>query len=182
MTFDTTVRLHQDYTDDPAVLAQAAQMIGSGGSTALYDALCEAARDKLAGQSGRRVIVIMSDGIDNSSRVSQHQALEVAQKNDVLVYAVSTNRIQGLVLPDQKFGDANLSVLAAETGGRVLNPSKIQDVGRSFQQISKEIRSQYSLAYRPSNNRRDGSYREIRIVPANRTYNVRARRGYFAPG
>jgi Ca-activated chloride channel family protein len=181
MTFDSTVRLHQDYSDDPAVLARAAEHVIAGGSTVLFDAVADAASRKLATESGRRVIVITSDGVDNSSRISLEKTLEVAQKNDVIIYAISTNGLEGLVFPEQKLGEANLAVLAQETGGRVLKPTKLEDLNHAFQKITKELRSQYSLAYRPTNTRRDGSYRAIRVVPVHKDYTVQARRGYFAP-
>jgi Ca-activated chloride channel family protein len=177
--FDHAITLLQDYTDNPAVLDTAVQKIISGGSTSLYDAVVEATH-KLAGRDGRRVIIILSDGMDNSSHISSARALEYAQKNDIIVYAVSTNTRETMTA-DRIQGDANLKCLALETGGRVLFPEKMADLKQSFQKISEELRSQYSLAYNPSNTRRDGTYRQIRIVASHKDYNVRSRPGYFAP-
>jgi Ca-activated chloride channel family protein len=181
MGFDNVVNLLQDYADDPQILAASMGKIISGGSTSLYDAISQAVTHKLSVQQGRRVIVILSDGMDNSSHVSLTQALEIAQRNDTIIYAVSTNRFEGFIWPDQKVGDANLERLAIETGGRALFPSKVQDLSTAFRRINDELRSQYSLAYSPSNTSRDGTYRQIRVVPSQKRFKVRCRNGYFAP-
>jgi Ca-activated chloride channel family protein len=181
MSFDTKTALLQDYTDNPNLLSQAVQKIIPGGSTSLYDAVFEAAVRRLAEQPGRRVILVLSDGMDNSSHVSLSKTLEAAQKSDVTIYAVSTNGIDTSDPRDKKIGDANLNELAKETGGRALFPSKVEDLGRSFSRVSDELRSQYSLAYGPTNAERDGTYRRIRIVTSHKHYNVTCRRGYYAP-
>ena len=181
MTFDTKTAIAQDYTDDPSLLSDALQTIIPGGSTSLYDAVFEAAVRKLAGRPGRRVILLVSDGMDNSSHVSLARTLEAVQKNDVVVYAVSTNGIDLTDAGDRKTGDANLDELAKETGGRALFPSKVEELGRAFSRVGEELRSQYSLAYGPTNAKRDGTYRSIRIVVARKRYKVKCRHGYYAP-
>ncbi len=181
MSFDTKTAMLQDYTDNPALLSEAVQKLIPGGSTSLYDAVFEAAVRRLGQQTGRRVIVVLSDGLDNSSHVSLPKALEAVQRNDVVIYAVSTNNIDPGDAHDQKIGDANLNRLAKETGGRALFPSGVGDLTRSFLKVSEELRAQYSLAYGPTNMKRDGTYRRIRIVPARKDYNVRCRNGYYAP-
>ena len=181
MSFDTKTALLQDYTDNPNLLSEALRKIIAGGSTCLYDAVFEAAVRRLAEQPGRRVIVVLSDGMDNSSHISLPKTLEAAQKNDVTIYAVSTNGIDISDPRDQKTGDANLNELAKETGGRAFFPSKVEDLARSFSRVSDELRSQYSLAYGPTNMKRDGTYRSIRIVASHKRYKVRCRHGYYAP-
>jgi Ca-activated chloride channel family protein len=181
MSFDTKTALLQDYTDNPGLLSDALQKIIAGGSTCLYDAVFEAAVRRLAEQPGRRVIVVLSDGMDNSSHISLPKTLEAAQKNNVIIYAVSTNGIDVTDPREQKTGDANLNELAKETGGRALFPSRMADLERSFSRVSDELRSQYSLAYGPTNMKRDGTYRRIRIVALRKRYNVRCRHGYYAP-
>ena len=181
MSFDTTTILLQDYTDNPAVLTEAVQKIIPGGATSLYEAVFEAASHRLAEQPGRRIIIILSDGMDNSSHVSLGKTLEAAQKNNVIIYAVSTNGIDDSDRQDQKIGDAILKHLAEETGGRALCPTRMQDLAASFSRITEELRSQYSLAYGPTNTRRDGTYRHIRIVASHRGYTIRTRTGYYAP-
>src|SRR5437899_3407695 len=123
MTFDTTISLLHDYSDDPAILVADMQNIILGCSNCLYDAVCEAVTGKLALQPERRVIVIVSDGMDNTSHVSLAKTIELVQKNDVVIYAVSTNRFGTSISPEQKMGDEVLTQLATETGGRALFPS-----------------------------------------------------------
>jgi Ca-activated chloride channel family protein len=181
MSFDTVVTLLQDHTDDLALLTEAVRKIIPGGSTSLYEAVFEAAAYRLAGQPGRRVIIILSDGLDNTSHISLTKTLEAAQKNDVIIYAISTNGIDDSDPQDQEIGDAILKRLAKETGGRTLFPTRIQDLTHSFSLITEELRSQYSLAYGPTNTRHDGTYRHIRIVPSHKGYTIRSRSGYYAP-
>jgi len=181
MSFDTAATLLQDYTDDPALLSQTLRKIIPGGATSLYDAVVEAA-GKLARQKGRRVIIVLSDGLDNSSHASLAKTLEAAQKQDVIVYTVSTNSIDGDDPQEQKIGDTNLGRLATATGGHAFVPVKLQELLPAFLRISDELRSQYSLAYPPTNANRDGTYRQIRVVAARKSYKIRCRTGYFAPG
>ncbi|HYR45169.1 MAG TPA: VWA domain-containing protein [Terriglobia bacterium] len=181
MSFDTTATLLQDYTDNPALLTEAVQKIIPGGATSLYQAVFEAAAHRLAERPGRRIIIILSDGMDNSSHVPLGKTLEAAQKNDVIIYAVSTNGIDHSDPQDRKIGDAILKHLAEETGGRALCPTRMQDLAASFTRIMEELRSQYSLAYGPTNTLRDGTYRHIRIVASHRGYTIRSRDGYYAP-
>ena len=179
MTFDTGVSLLQDYTDNSATLEHALDRVIAGGSTSLYDGVVEATR-KLAFQPGRRAIVILSDGLDNSSHIDLAGALQAAQKNDVVVYAISANRIEGVFLQEPQIGDDNLTQLAAQTGGHALFPKRAQDLRRAFYSIGEELRAQYSLAYGPTNTRLDGTYRVIDVVPARKDYKIRCRHGYFA--
>ena len=181
MTFDSRVALAQDYTDNPAVLQHAVDHLIAGGSTSLFDAIAAAAGHMLSGQAGRKVLIVLSDGLDNSSHIGLAKALESAQKNDVVVYTISTNRIDGLMLQDPAIGDRNLRQLALETGGHALFPRTIGDLSHSFYKIGQDLRAQYSLAYGPTNARRDGTYRTIHIVPMHHNFSVRCRHGYFAP-
>ena len=181
MSFDSSLALLADYTGNPGVLSDAMKKVIPGGSTSLYDAVLDAAADRLADQPGRRVIVVLSDGMDNSSHVSLSRVLDAAQRTDVVIYTVSTNAIDGVDAEDQRGGDAVLARLAEETGGSALFPNGTRDLARAFSRINEELRSQYSLAYRPTNARRDGTYRAIRIVPVHKGYTVRCRSGYYAP-
>ena len=140
------------------------------------------AAGKLAGQKGRRVVIVLSDGLDNSSHASLAKTLEATQKEDVIVYAISTNSIDSDDPQEKKIGDANLKRLATETGGHAFVPAKVEDLLPAFLRISDELRSQYSLAYGPTNANRDGTYRQIRVVAAGKSYKIRCRTGYFALG
>ncbi|MGZ4818827.1 MAG: VWA domain-containing protein, partial [Terriglobales bacterium] len=140
-----------------------------------------ACRDKLlkAQQTGptRKAIILLSDGEDNQSRVTREEAIEMAQRAEVIIYTISTN-ISGVKLR----GDKVLERLADATGGRAFFPFKIQDVANAFSEIQDELRSQYLLAYKPADLKPDGRYRAIDIIAENhKMLRVRARKGYFAP-
>jgi VWFA-related protein len=179
IAFDKTVVVAQDFTDSTELLTKAIGKIHASGSTSLFDAVYLAMTQKLLGQPGRHVLVIISDGEDNSSERSIDEAIEMAQKTDTVIYAVSTNSTE-LFGSDRDRGNKFLKRLTDETGGRVFLPVKSEDLTKSFLQISEELRSQYTLAYRSTNTKTDGAYRKIRITLANKQYKVRARDGYFA--
>jgi VWFA-related protein len=152
-----------------------------GGGTSLYDAVYFACRDKLGREQPRhkfrRAMVILSDGEDNQSRVTRDQALEMAQKADVVIYTISTN-----ITRIETDGDKVLKYLAAETGGLSFFPFKVEDLGQSFENIANELRHQYNIFYRPEPLKTDGQYQLVDVrVKGRRDLVVRARKGYFAP-
>jgi len=179
--FDTTPEVTQDFTDNTEALSKGIHMLRPGGGTAMYDAIYYACRDKiLAYDKGttatRRAIILLSDGDDNQSRVSREEALEMAQKAEVIIYAISTNT-SGMKLR----GDKVLEYFADQTGGRAFFPFKIQDVSDAFSQIQDELRSQYAISYKPADFQFNGKYHKIDILADNKKYKVRARKGYYAP-
>jgi VWFA-related protein len=179
--FDTTPEVTQDFTDSPEALSRGVRLLRAGGGTAMYDAIYFACRDKLLKEDNgvmatRRAIILLSDGEDNQSRVSREEAIEMAQRAEVIIYAISTNT-SGLKLR----GDKVLEHFAEETGGKAFFPFKIEDVANAFTEISDELRSQYAIAYKPADFSADGKYRSIQIVADNKKYHVRARKGYYAP-
>ena len=180
--FDTTAEVTQDFTNDTAKLSNGVHMLRPGGGTAMYDAIYYACRDKLMktsspGSELRRAIILVSDGEDNQSRVSRDEAVEMAQRANVIVYSISTNT-SGMIL----HGDKVLEYIAESTGGRVFFPFKIEDVANAFSEIQEELRSQYALAYKPPDFRADGHYRSIEIeAQNNKKLHVRTRKGYYAP-
>jgi len=178
-SFDSMAELVHDFTDDLDALVGAIDSLRPGGGTSLYDAIYYGCRDRLLDEtppdgSFRRAMVVLSDGEDNQSRRSRLQALEMAQRAEVIIYTISTN-IRGLRMP----GDKILQEFAEETGGRYFQPYSWEELHTAFEAINTELRSQYSLAYQP-NTPRDGQYHEIKIVPRNKDLRVRARRGYYA--
>jgi VWFA-related protein len=179
--FDTTPEVTQDFTDDTQALSHGVRMLRAGGGTAMYDAIYFACRDKLMqadkGElATRRAIILLSDGEDNQSRVSREEAVEMAQRAEVIIYAISTNT-SGIKLR----GDKILEYFAEQTGGKAFFPFKIEDVANAFTEISDELRSQYAISYKPADFVPDGKYRKIEIVAENKKYHVRARKGYYAP-
>ncbi|MGA2370605.1 MAG: VWA domain-containing protein [Candidatus Korobacteraceae bacterium] len=179
--FDTTPEVTQDFTDDTQALSHGVRMLRAGGGTAMYDAIYFACRDKLMNAdrgelATRRTIILLSDGEDNQSRVSREEALEMALRAEVIIYAISTNT-SGIKLR----GDKILEYFAEQTGGKAFFPFKIEDVANDFSEISDELRSQYAISYKPADFVPDGKYRKIEILAENKKYHVRARKGYYAP-
>jgi len=179
--FDTTPEVTQDFTDSTEALSKGIRMLRPGGGTAMYDAIYYACRDKIMAYdkgsvATRRAIILLSDGDDNQSRVSREEALEMAQKAEVIIYAISTNT-SGLKLK----GDKVMEYLAEQTGGKAFFPFKIQDVSDAFSQIQDELRSQYAISYKPADFQFNGKYHKIDILADNKKYKVRARKGYYAP-
>ena len=178
--FNSRSQLVQDYTDSTAKLSEGVHRLHAGGGTAIYDAIYRACRDKLLKERGdrpvRRAILLLSDGEDNQSDVSRQAAIEMAQRAEVIIYAISTDE-SGQV----QRGDRVLEQLAEATGGRAFFPYKIKDVTKSFAAIEDELRSQYVISYKPADFDADGRYRSIEISVLKNDVHVRARKGYFAP-
>jgi Ca-activated chloride channel homolog len=179
--FDVTPEVTQDFTDNTELLSRGVRALRPGGGTAMFDALYFSCRDKLlkAPHKGpmRRAIVLLSDGEDNQSHVTREEAIEMAQRAEVIVYTISTN-ISGM----KGKGDKVLERIADATGGRAFFPFQIRDVADAFAEIQDELRSQYALSYKPADFRADGHYRTIEIVALDhKNLRVRSRRGYYAP-
>jgi Ca-activated chloride channel family protein len=183
ISFDSGVDLIQDFTDDPEKLATEIRKIRAGGGTSLYDAIYLAVNKKLSAQTGpgRRVVILITDGDDNSSRISLTEALEAAQKNDVTIYGISTNSSAFFGSKEQERGDKTLKKFADETGGKGFFPLKIEDLSSTFVNIHEELRSQYQIGYRPSNGLMDGTFRRIKVDVTDKRYKPRARSGYYMP-
>ena len=178
--FDATPEVTQDFTDDTQKLDKGVHDLRPGGGTALYDALYYACRDKLLKQpligATRRAIVLLSDGEDNQSHVTREEAIEMAERTEAIVYAISTN-----VSGTKGTGDKVLERIAEATGGRAFFPFQIRDVTNAFAEIQDELRSQYAITYKPADFKPDGRFRSIEIIASDRkNFHVRARRGYYA--
>jgi Ca-activated chloride channel homolog len=182
MGFDVTPYVTQTYTNDQDKLEAGITKLRPGGGTALFDAVYTACRDQLINvppsQQGsvRRALVVISDGDDNQSRAYPDDAIKMCQRAGAIIYTISTN-----VSPSRDRGDDVLKKMAEATGGLPFFPKRIEDMTGSFHDIEEELRSQYSLAYRPADFKLDGSFRSIYLVALNPRYLVRAKKGYFAP-
>ncbi len=178
--FNKESHLTQDFTDQVPLLAAGVERLSDGGGTALYDAIYKACKEKLLREHSdhplRKAIVILSDGEDNQSEYTRAQAIEMAERAEVLIYAISTDD-SGLILR----GDKVLEDLASATGGRAFFPYKMKDITHSFAAIEDELRSQYDVSYKPTDFDADGRYRSIQITALKKDLQVRARRGYYAP-
>ena len=180
MAFDEKWDVVQDFTDNLDKLREGVKSIRAGGGTALWDAIYVSCRDKLMKEASatpvRRAIIIVSDGEDNESHVYRNEAIDMAQRAEVIVYTIGTT----LVNNDTK-GNDNLKVLAEATGGRAFTPAKLDDVVAAFSDIQEELRSQYSISYRPEGFIADGGFRPIQITADTKKFKVRAKKGYFVP-
>jgi VWFA-related protein len=170
-----------ELSDDPEKLATAIRDLRAGGGTSLYDAILTASRDKLGVDQPRhkfrRAMIILSDGEDNQSDATRDQALEMAQKADVVIYTISTN-----ITRIETEGDKVLRYLAEETGGQAFFPFKVEDLSQSFENIANELRHQYNIFYRPEPLKTDGSYQTVSLkIKGRKDLVVRARKGYYAP-
>jgi len=178
--FNSHSQMAQDFTDNVQLLSAGVHKLHDGGGTALYDAVYRACKEKFLKDRPehplRKAIIIVSDGEDNQSEVSKAQAIEMAQRAEVIIYAISTDD-SGLVMR----GDRVLEQLAEATGGRVFFPFKMKDITHSFAAIEDELRSQYVVSYKPADFDADGRYRSIEISTLKKDLQVRARKGYFAP-
>jgi VWFA-related protein len=181
MGFDVTPNITQDWTNNLDGLETGVNRLRPGGGTALRDAVYTACRNKLLDESRgqepvRKAIVLLSDGDDNQSRVYLDEAIKECQRAETIIYAISTNWT-----PSRGVGDQVLTKMAEETGGTVFFPPSVEDVSNSFHSIEEELRSQYDLAYTPADFKTDGAFRSIYLYCNDRHYQVRARKGYFAP-
>ncbi len=181
ISFDSSAQLVSDLSNDPEKLSNLILDLRPGGATALYDAIAEACRDKLGAEQPRhkfrRAMILLSDGDDTSSNYTRDQALETAQKADVIIYTISTN-----ITRIETDGDKVLRYLASETGGVAFFPFKVEDLSQSFENIANELRNQYALLYRPEPMKTDGTYQAINVrVKGRRDLVVHARKGYYAP-
>jgi VWFA-related protein len=180
--FDVTPQLVQDYTDDVNKLADAIRNLQAGGGTGLYDAIFFASREKMLYFPPpepylRRVMVVVSDGRDNQSEHARDEALAMAERGEVTIFAISTNRT-GI----ESKGDKVLKYFAEQTGGQAFFPFAASDVAEDFRQIARELRSQYSLAYTSTNATHDGTFRTISVDAVEKGYHIRSKSGYWAPG
>ena len=178
--FNTHTQMAQDFTDNVQLLSASVRKLHDGGGTALYDAVYHACKDKFLKDRPerpvRKAIIIVSDGEDNQSEATRAQAIEMAQRAEVIIYAISTDD-SGLVMR----GDRVLEQIAEATGGRAFFPFKMKDITHSFSAIEDELRSQYVVSYKPADFDADGRYRSIEISALKKDLQVRARKGYFAP-
>ena len=146
----------------------------------MFDAIQVACQEHLKKEAGvRRILVLISDGDDNMSFEVLNSTIEAAQRAEVAIYAISTNT-SGFFAMSAPKNDKILKRLAEETGGRAFFPAKIDEMAVNFQDISIELRTQYSLAYRSANRQRDGGFRSIKINTNRKDAKVFHRKGYYA--
>jgi VWFA-related protein len=188
-TFDDQVTLRQDFTDRLELLDRAVFAIKKTGSqTALYDAIWQFCDEKMRSAQGRRALVIITDGDDTYSRADINDAIDIAQRTETTIFAISTKAglsgsvpgVESGTVKDK--GDKGLERLCDETGGVAFFTGDMLALERSFTKIARELRSQYLITYKPTNDRYDGSYRrvEVKFSSGLEHMKLRTKRGYKA--
>lgn len=198
ISFGADSELLQDITGTPRLLQQGLGRLklntGYSGPTAgpvptmnkqrgtvLYDAVYLAAHDMLATESGRKAIILITDGEDEGSKLSMKAAIEAAQKADSIIYSI--------LYVDRRFyggfnmgysGESVLKQMSEETGGRLFTVGGKNTLDSIFEQIQEEMRSQYLIGYTPTNTNKDGSFRKIDLKTHDKDQKVQVRKGYYA--
>jgi VWFA-related protein len=190
ISFDLDVDLLADFTDDRAIIERAISKarIGavsggvvtpgtipsSGGGTHFYDAVFLACNDKLATEAGRKALVIITDAQDEGSRLRLEEAVEAAQRTDTVIHV--------LYVHDFRYGRGDVArKMSDDTGGRTIEVSSEKRLSEAFDQISEELRSQYTIGYYPTNTAKNGAFRKVRVETPGKDLKILTRKGYYAP-
>ncbi|HEX3747420.1 MAG TPA: VWA domain-containing protein [Bryobacteraceae bacterium] len=164
-----------------------------GGGTCLYDAVFLGANDVLKNQQGRKALIVLSDGVDNGSRVTLEKAVETAQRSDTLVYSIlfedpdgnrgfgGHGRFGGGRGRDREQVDGHkvLERLSRETGGRYFEVSKKMPIDKVYESLAEELRSQYSIGFTPDSSNTSTDYRRVHLSTREKALSVQAREGYY---
>lgn len=188
-TFDDEVVLRQDFTDRLELLDRAVFGVKKPGKqTALYDAIWEFCDEKMRSAQGRRALVVITDGDDTYSRATINDAIDIAQRTETTLFAISTKAgllgtvpgVEGGQVSDK--GDKDLVRLSEETGGASFFTGDMLALERAFSKIANELRTQYLITYKPANDKYDGSYRrvDVRLTNGHDNLKLRTKRGYKA--
>jgi len=185
-TFDSQVELHQDFINRLDLLTQAINEVKAQGGTKMYDAIYSICEEKMMTRTpGRRyAMVVITDGADTESERNLKDAIDIAQRSETTVYVIGTESGgffgAQLGLVDRK-EDKDLKRLAEETGGRAFFTADMAELGKSFDGIARELRSQYLIAYEPTNANYDGKYRQVEVkLPKRKDLRTRTKKGYTA--
>jgi len=201
ISFGKDSELLQDSTSSPKLLEDGLKELrlnaGVGGlqpgpvptaqnqaGTVLWDAIYLAANERLRNEAGRKVIVVITDGVDEGSRKTRDQAIREAQLADAVVYSIDYSDPGAYGGGGFVFGggggEGELKKISDETGGRMFKVDRKNSLDDIFKEIQEEMRSQYALAYTPTNPQKDGTYRKLDFKMSNKDYKVQARKGYYA--
>lgn len=189
LTFDHQINLRQDFTDKLDLLDKAVEKVkGTGNQTALYDAIWQFCDEKLRDAKGRRVLVVITDGEDTFSRADLADAIDIAQRTETTIFAISTKAgflgtVPGVEAGTVKdSGDKELDKLASETGGQAFYTGDMLALEKAFGAISKELQTQYIITYKPENQNYDGALRKVEVKLGGKAgdYKVRTKTGYRA--
>jgi Ca-activated chloride channel family protein len=186
--FSQRLTVLQDFTSDLPRLLQAVQATQAEGGTALYTALYvsikAALQDQRAGELCRRAVIVLSDGADTASAVSDDQVLQLARRSGVTVYAINLRSLEAdafqRTLTNPGLPAYFFAALTRETGGEVRAVEMASQLNGIYQRVAEELHSQYSLGYVPSNPERDGRWRQVTVALKQPALTVRHRIGYYA--
>lgn len=184
-TFDSQVELHQDFTNRLDLLSTAVYKVKAQGETRMYDAIYQVIEEKMATYPGRRrAMVILTDGEDTASERTLKEAIDLAQRNETVIFAISTKAgglfgVQGGMVDRKE--DKEIKRMAEETGGRAFFTAEVIELEKSLAAIARELRSQYLVAYSPTNENFDSKYRKIEVkLPGKKDLRIRTKTGYNA--
>jgi VWFA-related protein len=189
--FDTTVLQLKSMTNSASALhfalSRMSQRAAAKGGTLLYDAVYVVAKDALAKETGRKAMVILTDGGDVGSHRSLAEAIEQAQRADVQVYSIQYSMFKGLSggntgrAPQADPGLEALQKLSESTGGHVFTVSRTMSLREIFAQIADDLRLQYELGYKPPPDTQPNSYHKLELKAKDKKLTVQARKGFFQP-
>jgi VWFA-related protein len=194
MSFDTDVNLLADFTEDQNTLddgihraevnvdasgigGTAGTIPSQGGGTNLFDAVYVACHDQLGQEAGRKALIILSDGEDNGSKISENESIEAAQRADAVIHFLLIRDFGAI----EGYGAGIAHKMTDDTGGRTIDVHNEKSLEQAFDTLTEELHSQYLLAYTPTNEKKDGTFRKIRVEVNKPDAKILARRGYYAP-
>jgi len=186
MSFDSDADLLADFTDDQALLGRAIRraqinapaslgpLSTPSAGTVFYDAVYLACHDKLAGEAGRKAVIVLTDAQDEGSRLKLQDAVEAAQRTDAVVHI--------LLIGSSGYVDEPVArKITDETGGRTIVVRSEKNLSQAFDEVSEELRYQYTLGYYSTNTAHDGTYRKVKVDMTRKDLEALTRRGYYAP-
>jgi len=198
--FSSDAELAQDFTDDRGRILRAIDRLNPRGSTALYDAILMGLQLVAEGKHNRRALMLVTDGNDTSSSVDLATTLNLARESEVIIYALGIGHGErgsfghgghgrGVIFGRQSRDEVDMKALrqlAEATGGEAFHLENAHAGGRDLvdeaaAQVAAELKRQYLLGYYPSNTRKDGAFRQIKVEVADKSLRARAKRGYYAP-
>jgi VWFA-related protein len=200
ISFGSEAELLQDYTNSHRLLRDALDKLRVNAAvtglhpgpvptmsqprgTVLFDAVYLATTDRLKGEVGRKAIVLITDGVDQGSRLKLQDAMMAAQKADAVIYSiyfVDSSAYNSRGSWGFTPSDSDLRKMSEETGGKLFRTGRRTSLDDIFRQLQEELRNQYAIGYTPASEAKDGRFRKIEIRMRNKEWKVQARKGYFA--
>ena len=187
VNFNDQVYIDQEFTKNLADLTDTLDHIDARGGTALYDAIYLSLEHIQEGKEDKKALLIITDGQDRDSQYRFESVMEMAQESSCSIYLIGLFDPRSIRSRAQKKASKLLQQLSEETGGKHFFPESVDEVKAICTQISHEIRNQYTIGYKPTNIRRDGTWRNVRVKMAHtsnqkeKKWIIRTKRGYYAP-